>query len=87
MNYSQIMVKARINELCKERGILSAYQLQHALALKSPTQAIQWFNDELSSISFATIDRLCEFFDCEPGDLFVREPELEKLQQTKKSKR
>lgn len=86
MDYASIMVKARINELCKQRGITSAYQLQHALALKSPNQAIQWFNDELSGISFATMDKLCDFFECEPGDLFKREPELES-QRTRAAKK
>lgn len=28
---------------------------------------------EISRINFATLDALCEFFDCGPGDLLVRE--------------
>lgn len=35
-------------------------------------------NNETISIHFATLDKLCELFDCEPGDIIVREKHFKK---------
>lgn len=35
-------------------------------------------NNETISIHFATLDKLCELFDCEPGDIIVREKHSKK---------
>lgn len=35
-------------------------------------------NNETISIHFATLDKLCELFECEPGDIIVRKQHLEK---------
>lgn len=30
------------------------------------------FNDELSRVDISSLDKICEFFDCEVSDLLVR---------------
>jgi DNA-binding Xre family transcriptional regulator len=66
------MVKTRIGELARAAGITKAYHLQTKLGVAA-SMAARLFNDEAQGLDFSTIDRLCEFFGCEPGDLFVRE--------------
>ena len=62
------MVKIRIQELAKEKGITTAYQLQKEMNIH-PSLAAKWFRNNLSSISFASLDALCVFFDCQINDL------------------
>jgi DNA-binding Xre family transcriptional regulator len=65
------MVKTRIGELARAAGIEKPYHFQQQIGL-SPTTAYRLFNDEGAGLENETIDRLCEFFGCEPGELFVR---------------
>jgi putative transcriptional regulator len=30
------------------------------------------YHDKIKRIDFETLDKLCELFDCEPGDIIVR---------------
>lgn len=62
------MIKIRIQEVAKEKGITTAYQLQKAMSLP-PSLAAKWFRNNLTSISFNSLDMLCEFFDCQVNDL------------------
>lgn len=43
----------------------------------SKTSLTRLANDREKRVALNIIDRLCDFFDCQPGDLFVfaREPE------------
>ena len=34
-------------------------------------------NDQANLVAISTIDRLCAYFDCQPGDLFIYVPELQ----------
>ncbi len=36
------------------------------------TTVFRVFNNQTSQVSLMTIERLCEVFDCDPGDLFRR---------------
>lgn len=32
----------------------------------------RWRNGDLESVRFETLDTLCKYFNCQPGDLLVR---------------
>jgi DNA-binding Xre family transcriptional regulator len=65
------VIAYRIPDMARARGITTAYQLQMAMNI-TPNTAYRWWRGEFKSIETETIDRLCEFFDCEPGDIIVR---------------
>jgi putative transcriptional regulator len=64
------MIKIKIKEIAKERGIKNAHRLQLAAGL-SPAAASRFWKSEIEKISMETLDRLCRFLECQPGDLFV----------------
>lgn len=64
------MIKIKIKEVAKERGIKNAHRLQLAADL-SPAAAARLWKSEVEKISMETLDRLCTALECEPGDLFV----------------
>lgn len=64
------MIKTRIQELAKKKGIETAYQLQKAVNL-SPSMASRLFKDDVEMIALRTIESLCNAFDCQPADLFI----------------
>jgi DNA-binding Xre family transcriptional regulator len=63
------MIKTRIQKLCEENDITTAYQLQKAAEL-SPSMASRLFKDEVEMIALRTIESLCNALNCEPKDLF-----------------
>jgi len=67
------MIKIRIKEISKERGIKNAYRLQLAAQL-SPAAASRFWKSDVEKISMETLGRLCKALGCQPGDLFVYEP-------------
>jgi DNA-binding Xre family transcriptional regulator len=66
------MVRTRIGDLAREAGITKAYHFQTETGFPAST-ASRLFNDEVQGLELPTIDRLCAFFGCEPGELFVRD--------------
>ncbi len=36
------------------------------------TTVFRVFNNQTTQVSLTTIEKLCEMFDCEPGDIFRR---------------
>lgn len=64
------MVKTRIGELARAAGYEKPHHFQRASGL-APATAYRLYNDEAQGIDLATIDFLCGFFGCGPGDLFV----------------
>lgn len=64
------MIKIRIKEIAKSRGIKNAHRLQLAAEL-SPAAASRFWKTEIEKISMETLDRLCKALECQPGDLFV----------------
>ena len=71
----------RIRELAEAKGILTAYQLQMAMNLPPMTASRWWKNPEMKHIDTDSLDRLCAFFECEPGDILVRVADVEQSRQ------
>jgi len=64
------MIKLRIEQLLQEQD-KSKYWLVKKLE-SNYTVINKMLANETTSISFETIDKLCEIFQCQPGDLFIR---------------
>ena len=63
------MIKTRIQQLAKEKGIVTAYGLGKAANLP-PSMAARLFKDEVEMIALRTIESLCNALQCQPNDLF-----------------
>jgi hypothetical protein len=59
------MIKTTIQDACKRRGILTAYQLGKLTGLY-PAGAARLFSDELTKIDLATLDRLIKVLSTQP---------------------
>jgi DNA-binding Xre family transcriptional regulator len=66
------MIRFLVRELAKKKGITTAYQLQVAMGIPTAKAYRIWGADSNVTIHKPTLDALCEFFDCQPGDLIVR---------------
>lgn len=62
------IVKLRIQETAKARGVTTAYQLQVKVGFY-PSHAAKLFKNEATNLDLETIARLCDALDCQPGDL------------------
>jgi putative transcriptional regulator len=38
----------------------------------------RWVQNEITSYPADTLDKLCQFFDCQPGDILFYEPDARK---------
>jgi putative transcriptional regulator len=65
-------IKLKVQEIAKEKGIESGYQLHKIAGLKPPT-AYRLFRNEAKQISLETLEKICFALECEPGDLFAVE--------------
>jgi excisionase family DNA binding protein len=63
------MIKIKLQETARTRGLTTAYTLQKALNC-SPTMASRLWNGRFKQIGVETIGSLCDLFDCQPNDLF-----------------
>jgi excisionase family DNA binding protein len=63
------MIKIKLQETARARGLTTAYTLQKALNC-SPTMASRLWNGRFKQIGIETIASLCDLFDCQPNDLF-----------------
>jgi excisionase family DNA binding protein len=63
------MIKIKLQETARMRGLTTAYTLQKALNC-SPTMASRLWNERFKQIGIETIASLCNLFDCQPNDLF-----------------
>jgi excisionase family DNA binding protein len=63
------MIKIKLQETARTRGLTTAYTLQKALNC-SPTKASRLWNGRFKQIGIETIGSLCDLFDCQPNDLF-----------------
>jgi excisionase family DNA binding protein len=63
------MIKIKLQETARTRGLTTAYTLQKALNC-SPTMASRLWNERFKQIGIETIGSLCDLFDCQPNDLF-----------------
>jgi DNA-binding Xre family transcriptional regulator len=62
------MIKTHVQEIAKQRGITTAYQLQKALNI-SPSVAAKIYSDDFEMISRKSLDRLCKVLDTTPAEL------------------
>ncbi|NOT63526.1 MAG: helix-turn-helix transcriptional regulator [Acidobacteria bacterium] len=65
-----IMIEFKLAEKM-ERSEMTAYRLAQITEIHE-TQIGKLKNGKAKSISFETLDKLCEALNCEPGDLLVR---------------
>ncbi len=63
------MIKIKLQEKARTRGLTTAYTLQKALNC-SPTMASRLWNGRFKQIGIETIGSLCDLFNCQPNDLF-----------------
>jgi DNA-binding Xre family transcriptional regulator/predicted XRE-type DNA-binding protein len=61
-------MKIKIAELAGKHGLKSAYALQKALDI-SPTMASRLWKGEFDKIGINTLEKLCDYFQCQPNDL------------------
>lgn len=66
------MIKFKIREVAKKRGITSAYQLQKAMGIHPGAASRLWSRAE--GLNFKTLDAICQALDCDPGELFEFKP-------------
>lgn len=67
------MSPLRVADLLKRSG-LTAYQLaKQSGGRVSMSAAYRLANGEVERLSAETVSALCDIFNCEPSDLFVRE--------------
>jgi putative transcriptional regulator len=62
-------VKSNLHTLMGQKKIKSINQLSQLTGISRPTLT-RIYNDESDRIELLTIQKLCEFFECEVGDLF-----------------
>jgi excisionase family DNA binding protein len=60
-------MKIKIAELAGKHGLKSAYALQKALNI-SPTMASRLWKGEFDKIGINTLEKLCDYFYCQPND-------------------
>lgn len=70
----QSMIHSKVREVAERNGVKSSYELQHRLAV-APTVALRLWRGEVTRYSLETLNRLCNAFDCQPGDLFIYIPD------------
>ncbi|MBS4173500.1 helix-turn-helix transcriptional regulator [Bacillus sp. FJAT-49736] len=63
-------VKSNLHILMGKKKIRSINQLAKETGISRPTLT-RIYNDESDRIEFETIYKLCQFFDCNVGDLFT----------------
>jgi DNA-binding Xre family transcriptional regulator len=66
------MIKIKIAELAAKHGLKTAYALQKALDMP-PTMASRLYKGDFDKIGIGTIEKLCEYFGCQP-DAFLEYP-------------
>lgn len=63
------MVYLRVNEMLKEKKKSKYWFVKK---MESGYQALtHLMNNETASIHFSTIEKLCDIFECTPGDIIV----------------
>lgn len=66
----------RINSLIGEKQAKTNRSVTQAEVAEyvglSPQAFSKWVNNDVRSYSAEVLDKLCEFFECEPGDILYR---------------
>ena len=75
------MVQCRLRELMAIRGRQTrrkvTYDLIREVTGLSKNTLARLANDRADLVALNTMDRVCAFFDCQPGDLFIYVPRPE----------
>ena len=69
------MIQSRLRELMGEKGRKERRRITYAELQVQPgvnkNTLTKLANDRASMVGLSVVDRLCAYFDCQPGDLFV----------------
>ncbi len=69
------MIQSRLRELIAIKGRRERRKITYQDVLDqtgiSKNTLTRLANDQEVRVAISTIDRLCAYFDCQPGDLFV----------------
>lgn len=69
------MIQSRLRELMASKSRLERRKITYSdIASEtgiSKTTLSMLANDKLGGVSFSTVERLCKYFSCQPGDLFI----------------
>ena len=75
------MIQCRLRELIAEKGRREHRKITYDDVLSltgiSKTTLTRLANDHEEGVAISTINRLCSYFDCQPGDLFVHVEEAQ----------
>ena len=75
------MIQCRLRELMAAKGRHDRRKITYSDILAatrlSKNTLSRLANDREEMVSISTVERLCEYFDCQPGDLFIYVPESE----------
>ncbi len=75
------MIQCRLRELMavktRQTHRKITYDIIKAETRLSKTTLVRLANDKAELIGKSTMDRLCAFFDCQPGQLFIYVPASE----------
>ena len=75
------MIQCRLRELMGAQGRKIRRRVTYDLINRetgvSKNTLTRLANDRSDLVAIGTIDRLCAFFDCQPGDLFIYAPASE----------
>lgn len=64
-------IRLNLRERAKAAGIINAHQLVKATGFSVSTAYALW-SEKAQGIEFATLDKLCDVLQCQPGDLIQR---------------
>lgn len=69
------MIQCRLRELMALKGREEHRRITYGDILEqtgvSQSALTRLANDRADRVAMSTIDRLCAYFDCQPGDLFI----------------
>jgi putative transcriptional regulator len=68
------MIKNKLSILMAENDIRTMIELSNKTGLDKNTIS-NWYNQKITRFSAETLEVLCEFFDCQVGDILVYEKE------------
>ncbi len=75
------MIQGRLRELMAAKGRKERRKITYNDILVqtgiSKNTLTRLANDRADMVGMSVIDRLCAYFDCQPGDLFIYVPENE----------
>lgn len=68
------MIKNKLSILMAKNDIRTMIELSNKTGLDKNTIS-NWYNQKITRFSAETLEVLCEFFDCQVGDILVYEKE------------